>query len=677
MKRLRDRFALRDYLEGSDPRPIAAMFGLNAVDELDNATFIWVAPAIAAGFGVGVGSFGVIWVLVLLVAPLIAIPVSLYADRRARMPIALIAASTWGVFSLFSGLAPYLWLFVLARVGSSFGRVVSYPVQLSLIADFYAPAVRTKALGLHAMANNIGAIFGALLGAGVAAVFGWRAAFFVVAIPTVFAILWSRRVQEPERGVFEAVQSEQAAPLKVVAPRLWAIRSLRYQWIAGIYFIGGVLGTTIVLPFFFKDEFQIGTFGLGVIGAVAGVGAAVATFFGSRLAQDRLNISASTGVSWIARVTFAITALIVLFAVSPSVWVAVPLLFVITALFGVVSPLIASVGTLISPPELRASAYAFGQVIGLLGGLFAIVIALVAEAAGPRWGIAVGAAVFLRGVFHIRTASRYVDSDVDRLRPEHVGEGRRTDAEGRPLLLETKALTASYGPVQVLFGVDIEVREGEIVALLGTNGAGKSTVLNAVSGLLSPDGGNVWFDGEPITGETAERVAGRGLVQAPGGRGIFPGMSVAENLRLGAFLLRADKKVSAERIEAALELFPALRPMLDRTAGDLSGGQRQMLVLAQAMLLKPRLLLIDELSLGLAPVVVQELLRAVRRLNAEGTSIVLVEQSVNVALTLADRAYFLEKGEVRFHGATSDLLGRDDLLRSVFFGGAAHTTTSA
>jgi branched-chain amino acid transport system ATP-binding protein len=208
------------------------------------------------------------------------------------------------------------------------------------------------------------------------------------------------------------------------------------------------------------------------------------------------------------------------------------------------------------------------------------------------------------------------------------------------------------------------------VALLGTNGAGKSTVLNAVSGLLSPDGGNVWFDGEPITGESAEWVAARGLVQAPGGRGIFPGMTVQDNLRLGAFLLRGDKAVSAARIEAALDLFPALRPMLGRTAGDLSGGQRQMLVLAQAMLLKPRLLLIDELSLGLAPIVVQELLAAVRRLNAEGVTIVLVEQSVNVALTLADRAYFLEKGTVRFEGPTSDLLGRDDLLRSVFFGGA-------
>jgi branched-chain amino acid transport system ATP-binding protein len=666
---------VRRYLDGADPKPITAMFGLNAVDELDNATFVWVGPAIAAGFGIGVGFFGVISVIVLLLAPLIAIPVSRYADRSARMPVALIAAATWGVFSLGSGLAPYLWLFVIARVGSSFGRTVSYPVQLSLIADFYAPSVRTKALGLHALANNVGAIFGALLGAGVAELFGWRWAFAVVALPTVYAIWWSRRVPEPPRGVYEAIQSTEQPPLKDVAPRLWAIRSLRYQWIAGVYFIGAVFGTTIVLPFFFRDEFDLSDFQIGLAGAVGGVGAAFATYYGSALAQRRLNDSASTGVQWIAGVAVGITALVLLFALSPSVWVAVPLLLVITALFGLVSPLIAAVGTLISPPELRASAYSFGQLLGLLGAFFALAIAGVAQLAGPRWGIALGSAVFLRGVFHVRTAGRYVDADVDRLRPDYVGESRRTGPDGRPLVLETRGLTASYGPVQVLFGIDLEVREGEIVALLGTNGAGKSTVLNALSGLMPTDGGNVWFDGQPITGETAERVAGRGLVQAPGGRGIFPGMTVAENLRLGAFLLRGDKQVSAERVEASLDLFPALRPMLDRTAGDLSGGQRQMLVLAQAMLLKPRLLLIDELSLGLAPVVVQELLQAVRRLNAEGTSVVLVEQSVNVALTLADRAYFLEKGEVRFSGPTADLLGRDDLLRSVFFGGASHATT--
>jgi branched-chain amino acid transport system ATP-binding protein len=152
---------------------------------------------------------------------------------------------------------------------------------------------------------------------------------------------------------------------------------------------------------------------------------------------------------------------------------------------------------------------------------------------------------------------------------------------------------------------------------------------------------------------------------------------VAENLRLGAFLIRKDAPISKRRLGEVLELFPALNPLLQQKAGSLSGGQRQMLVLAQAMLLRPRLLLIDELSLGLAPVVVQELLAAVRRLQAEGVTVVLVEQSVNVALNLADRAYFLEKGQVRYSGPTAELLERDDLLRSVFLGGAATATTTA
>jgi branched-chain amino acid transport system ATP-binding protein len=389
------------------------------------------------------------------------------------------------------------------------------------------------------------------------------------------------------------------------------------------------------------------------------------------MAQDRLNISPETGMQWMSRIAFAVTGMLVVFALAPTVWVAVPVLFVIAALFGLIAPLLAAVGTMVAPPELRSAAYAIGQVVGLGGAVFAILVTQVADAHGNRWGFAVAAVIALRGTFHIRTAARYVDADVERLDPAHVGVTERTDADGRLLLLETKGLTVSYDGVQVLFGVDLQIRQGEIVALLGTNGAGKSTTLNAISGLVEADGGNIWFDGTALTGETAERTAARGLVQAPGGRGIFPGLSVAENLRLGAFLLRGDRALLDARLEDALQVFPALRPLLPLAAGSLSGGQRQMLTLAQAFLLKPKLLLIDELSLGLAPVIVQELLATVRRLNAEGVTIVLVEQSVNVALNLADRAYFMEKGQVRFSGPTADLLERDDLLRSVFFGGGA------
>jgi branched-chain amino acid transport system ATP-binding protein len=667
---------LRSYLDGEEPRPALAMFGLNAVDELDNATFVWLSPVIADSFHKGVGAFGIISILVLVVAPIFAIPVSLAADRRPRMPIALACAGVWGVFSFLSGISFVLWFLVVARVGASLGRTVSYPVQLSLVSDFYTPGVRAKALGVHAMANNVGAIFGALAAGGIAAVFDWRAAFFVLTVPTLLVIWWSRGIQEPPRGAHERVESTTPPPLKTVFPRLYAIRSLRHLWFATIWFAGGLLGAQATLAFYFKDEYGIGSFGLGVIGAVAGIGAIAATLIGARMAQERLNESPQVGVRWLASIAFVVTGLLAAFAIGRQLWIAVLILFVISALFGLVAPLLATIGTLVSPPELRSSAYSIGQVIALAGAVFALAIAGIADAGGYTWAYGFAAVLFAVGASQVVTASRYANADVERLNPSHVDEVARVDESGRKVLLETRGLTVSYSGVQVLFGVDIVVREGECVALLGTNGAGKSTVLNAVSGLVEPDGGNVWFDGIAITGEPPERTAARGLIQAPGGRGIFPGLTVEENLRLGTFLIRGDKKVSAARIAEALEAFPALKGLLTQRAGSLSGGERQMLVLAQAFLLKPKLLLIDELSLGLAPVIVQDLLVAVRRLQAEGVTIVVVEQSVNVALTLADRAYFMEKGEVRFEGPAAELLERNDLLRSVFFGGAGEHVAS-
>jgi ABC-type branched-subunit amino acid transport system ATPase component len=172
-----------------------------------------------------------------------------------------------------------------------------------------------------------------------------------------------------------------------------------------------------------------------------------------------------------------------------------------------------------------------------------------------------------------------------------------------------------------------------------------------------------------VTGEAPERTAARGIIQAPGGRGIFPGLTVAENLRMGCFLIRRNGPLVAERMAEVLDLFPRLAERQSQVAGLLSGGERQMLTLAQSFVLRPKLLLIDELSLGLAPTLVQELLASVRKMNDAGITILLVEQSVNIALTVANRAYFLEKGEVRFSGPTADLFDRPDLLRSVFLEG--------
>ncbi len=238
-------------------------------------------------------------------------------------------------------------------------------------------------------------------------------------------------------------------------------------------------------------------------------------------------------------------------------------------------------------------------------------------------------------------------------------------------MLHVGGLTASYGSLQVLFGIDVDVQEGEIVALLGTNGAGKSTVLRAVAGLVPTTGGTVSLDGIDLSGVPTDRIAASGFALMPGGRGVFPTLTVAENLRLATWLLRSDPAAAEAAREEMLDLFPALRERIGIMAGNLSGGEQQMLSLAMAFVTRPKVLCIDELSLGLAPTVVAQLCDRVRAIHAAGTTVVLVEQSVDVALRLAERAVFLEKGEVRFRGPTADLLQRPDLLRSVFIGAGA------
>ena len=240
-------------------------------------------------------------------------------------------------------------------------------------------------------------------------------------------------------------------------------------------------------------------------------------------------------------------------------------------------------------------------------------------------------------------------------------------------LLVCRAVDVGYDGVQVLFGVDVHVRRGEVLALLGTNGAGKSTLLRAISGLLRASGGSIVLSGRDITSwSPADRVAA-GIVQVPGGKAVFPTVTVADHFRAARWMIKgAEANARADVAQAqVLDWFPRLQERWDGLAGNLSGGEAQQLAVGMAFIAEPELLIIDELSLGLAPLIVEQLLEVVRYVNAKGTSIVVVEQSVNVALTIADRAYFMEKGEVRYSGPTAELLERGDIMRSVFLEGAA------
>ena len=229
-------------------------------------------------------------------------------------------------------------------------------------------------------------------------------------------------------------------------------------------------------------------------------------------------------------------------------------------------------------------------------------------------------------------------------------------------MLEVEGLNAGYGHVEVLWDVDLAVGEGEVVALVGSNGAGKSTLLRALSGMIRPTGGDARLDGRSLVGLRPEQVVDLGIAHVPEGRRLFPGLTVRENLLVGAYSRRGRAD-----IDRALELFPRLRERLDQLAGSMSGGEQQMCALARGLMSSPRLLMIDELSLGLAPNLVETILDRLAEIRNDGTALLLVEQDVDAALRVADRGYVLENGRIVAAGASGELLS-DERVREAYLG---------
>jgi branched-chain amino acid transport system ATP-binding protein len=231
-------------------------------------------------------------------------------------------------------------------------------------------------------------------------------------------------------------------------------------------------------------------------------------------------------------------------------------------------------------------------------------------------------------------------------------------------MLEVASLTVSYGAIKALHGINLTVNEGEIVTLIGSNGAGKTTTLRAISGLVrAGSGSKISYIGRSILNMPPHEIVRMGLVQSPEGRGVFPNMSVAENLDLGAYT-RSDHAGIAADLEKALALFPRLKERFTQSAGTLSGGEQQMLAMARALMARPRLLLLDEPSLGLAPQIVQVIFKIIREINASGTTILLVEQNAHMALKVAHRAYVLEVGRIAMEGPAAELAASDEVRKA-------------
>jgi branched-chain amino acid transport system ATP-binding protein len=232
-------------------------------------------------------------------------------------------------------------------------------------------------------------------------------------------------------------------------------------------------------------------------------------------------------------------------------------------------------------------------------------------------------------------------------------------------MLELENISAAYGNVRALENVSLSVAHGQVVCLLGANGAGKTTTLNCISGVVPLSGGRIRFDGEIVSGLSIDRIVARGIVQVPEGREIFPELSVFDNLSLGAWLYR---RAPRDQVERVYDYFPRLRERAQQHAGTLSGGEQQMLMIGRALMARPKLLLLDEPSLGLSPILIEQVFAIVARIHADGISILLVEQNARVALSVSNAGYVLENGEIRVSGKASDLAG-DPEVRAAYLGG--------
>jgi ABC-type branched-subunit amino acid transport system ATPase component/predicted MFS family arabinose efflux permease len=669
--------------------PLVVLFGLNAVDEFGRYAFGVLLPNIRDDFGLStqgvltVVAFGFVGALVL------ALPIGFWGDRFNRVVLLVIAGILLGAFTILTALAVSVVMLAIARAGSELGRGFNDPVQNSLIPDYYDVPVRPKVYAVHRSANAVGQALGPLLGGVIAYFLGWRAPFLFFAIPTAIFVMLALRLRDPVRGHFErqrmgaseaAIATEEAPPSWSESWRIvWQVRTLRRIFAALPFVALSIVGLLTVGSLFYQEIFGLNEVQRGVVAAVAEPAQIAGFFIGIPIATRLMARDPGLVLKFLAGVTGVIAVVWIAFSQAPNLPVAIACNILISGSLGLLVPGIYSVLSLAVPPKVRAFGFAVAAIWIIPGLVLLPVIGGVADAYGIRNALLAAAPVFVVGGLILASAGSQVAGDIRRVwtaaaaQSEALYERQR----GKSKLLLVRGVDVHYDSVQVLFGVDFEVDEGEIVALLGTNGAGKSTLLRAICGLVEASGGAIIFDGRDMTHTPPDEIAARGVTQVPGGQGVFPSLTVAENLRLAGWLQRREHHEVSEATERVMGYFPVLRERLQEPAGNLSGGQQQMLTLGMAFIGRPRLLMIDELSLGLAPTVIAQLLDIVKALRERGTTIILVEQSVNLALTLADEAYFMEKGEIRFHGPTAELLERPDVLRSVFLEGAAAGATSS
>ncbi|HWE66777.1 MAG TPA: ATP-binding protein [Acidimicrobiales bacterium] len=688
---------------------------LNLISELDGSAFAVLSPNIQKTFHLNDAALTAVNGLGAVAVFGGALPLGMLADRRFRPLLIGCTSALWGVFAMVSGLAASAWQFAAVRSMSGLGKG-NGPVVSSLLSDRYPIKGRSRIFAFYNLASALGPSVGPVLAAGIATLAGgtegWRWAFVVLGFPAIVLAVVSVFIPEPDRGgneisgvvedevaqefdgqlktelegetTTEAVAQSSPVPAPAAAEaismsaafdRLRKIKSFNALMCALGALGLAVSGAPVIYNVLLRDQYGLNALSRGYVLSLTSLGAIVGLVVGGPAADRLFRKNPASVLRLVAGMLAVFPFFYVASLYMPKIWMLVVIQLVAGAALAAPSAVIAAIVASIVPYRIRGFSFAIvGLYTIVVGGLIGgVVTGILADAVGGRTALSVvlplaciGAAAYVaQASGHVRRDMSLVVEEIK----EQLEENERVrNGTADDHFMQVRNLDFSYGPVQVLFDINLELAKGETLALLGTNGAGKSTLLRAISGLALPDRGVIRLNGQSITYLSPSDRVRQGVIQVPGGRATFPTMSVEENLLVGASTFIWDHERIEAKTEEVLELFPALRPLLGQSAGTLSGGEQQMLALAKALLLDPEILLIDELSLGLAPIVVQEILKVVERLKAAGTTMIIVEQSINVALTVADRAVFMEKGRIRFDGPTSVLLESGDLARAVFLG---------
>ena len=683
-----EQLTLRQGLRRGGKGLIGFIGLLGFVETLETSAFAVIAPDIQKSLDVSDGTIGAIGGAFGILFLLGSIPLSSLADRMPRKLVVGAAMSLWSVVVMITSTISNAFLLFIARMGAGLGQSYYIPVASPMLMDGYPIGARAKIFALNGWFQMAGQVCGPLVAGLVVLIAtgdeGWRWVFLTMGVMGVPLAIGAFFVREPRRGRHEmqAVlgveleESEDELPisLSVAFERLKKIKSF-YYYLTGMAAIGFAIFTTIIfINLHLEDHFELSAFERGIFGSLTVLPGFVGAAVSGKRADALFKEHPSQAMVFIGVLVVTFGAIQVV-----GIWMPTVLLLGIflgvsngfaRAAFAILPGVIASV----IPYRLRSRGTALVGIYMFLFGAFlgAVITGMLSDAHGEQTAITVVILpATLVGGSLMAYGSRFIEGDIalviEELQEEQDEAERLKAAETVDIpVLQVRNLDFSYGKVQVLFDIGFEVRQGESLALLGTNGAGKSTVLRVISGLGVPQRGVVRLHGRTITYADPGMRAKIGIVQLAGGKAIFPGLSVEENLRMAGF--RYGQAELEPRLERAYDLFPVVAERRTAVAGDFSGGQQQMLSLAMALMHDPEILMIDELSLGLAPVTVQSLLEVVERLRDEGQTMIIVEQSLNVALAVADRAIFLEKGQIRFEGPAQELAERDDLARAVFLG---------